>query len=74
VRHIEGELAQCVNIPSLLRGIEDFNANQAASLVVIDDDAVGYFLAAFDFPASKIEIDGIRLLVDSHAHGFLRSK
>jgi hypothetical protein len=50
-------------------GVEDFDADDATLVVVIDNDAVGDFLADLDRPSvSQLEVDRLRRVIDSHPH------
>jgi hypothetical protein len=44
------------------------------STVVIHDDAIGDFFAIPDIAIGQVEIDCVRSLIHSHAHGFVQSK
>jgi len=45
---LQAELLECARISGALRGVENLNADDAAFVVVIDDNAIGDFFAVLD--------------------------
>ena len=73
-RQFEAESLEHRGIVGSLRSIEDFNADDAAFGIVVDDDVVSDFLAVLDRAIGQVELDRVRSMVRSHAHGFVLSK
>jgi hypothetical protein len=72
LRQIKIKLRQHRRISRSLRSVEDFDADDAAFIVVIDDDAVCDLCAVLDGAVGQIDVDSIGFPVDSHAHGLER--
>jgi hypothetical protein len=60
-----------VGIVSPFGSIEDFDADDATFGIVVHDDAVGDLRAVLDRTVGQVEVDRVRLTVDSHAHGLV---
>src|ERR687895_594068 len=48
VRNIQTQLTQCLKVACFLGGVQDLYTYQVPILVIIEDDAIGYFLTAVD--------------------------
>jgi hypothetical protein len=56
---------QGLKITRLLGSIQDLYAYEMPVLVIVEDEAIGYFLTAIDLPSGQVEIYGIRLTITS---------
>ena len=56
------ELLERLGIIGALGGVKYFDADNAALVIVIDNDAVGDFGAVLDGPVGQVEVDRIRRL------------
>src|SRR4029077_18535896 len=67
---LEAELLERRRVFGALGGVQDFDADNAAFLVVVHDDATGDLFAVFDRPIGQVEIDRVCRMIHSHPHGF----
>jgi hypothetical protein len=74
LRQIEVELRQRSGVVGPFRCVQDFNADNAAFIVVIDDDAVRDLRAVLDRAIGQVDVNGICFPIHSHAHGLVLSK
>jgi hypothetical protein len=73
LRQFKAELFEGIWIVHAPRGIQDFNVNDTAFVVVVDHDAISDFCAVFDGPIRQIEVNSVGGVIDSYTHGFVLS-
>src|SRR5262249_36777360 len=73
-RKLKAELPEYAWIVGPLRRVENLDTDNAAFGIVIDDDAVGDLFAVLDGTVGQVDIDRVRPMIDSHAHGLVLSK
>src|SRR4029453_13500667 len=68
-RYVEAVGLEHLRVVRALGRIENFDADDAALIVVVHDDAVRDLLALLDGAVRQVDVDGIGPVIHSHAHG-----